>query len=278
MKASRLVQLVVGICALLATLGCGSRDSLSRPTVLPTASNDSPTSQTATTLEPQAKVLPGPGVTLSGRVHEVRPDGSRTPIAARQVAIEVEVSDVRDPNRGGWVPVSADGRYRVEGVLDGRFVKVVGVDTSPSPRRYKLCAANTMMRGDTQFDIAVFQEGAPLPGPTLSGRIVAMIDEKLVPVAGADIYFTSLRGYGSDVWQFTDRDGRFNLCGIPPIPGEVRIFCGNDILIYRQAVDIRTDTVIDIDATSFYRCLGLTSFVAARQPMRPPPNQEPPGT
>ena len=33
------------------------------------------------------------------------------------------------------------------------------------------------------------------------------------------------------------------------------MFCGNDIVPYDRPVDIRNDTVIDIDATAFYECL-----------------------
>jgi hypothetical protein len=200
--------------------------------------------------------LPGPGITLSGAIFEVLPDGTRRSIGARQVAVEVDVATPLDPQRGGWVPVGPDGRYRVSGVPDGRFVKVASVDTTGNTRRYQLCATNTITRGDTELDIALFQPGAVLPTPTLSGQISAMIDDKLVPLAGADIYFRS-RAFGPDVLQLTDSDGRYSLCGIPPIPGELYMVCGNDVTAYSRAVDIRADAVVDIDATAFYRCLAL---------------------
>jgi hypothetical protein len=200
--------------------------------------------------------LPGPGVTLSGRILEVARDGTRRPISVRQVHVEVDVSDVRDANRGGWVPVDADGRYRVTGVLDGRFVKISGVDTTGHPASYRFCATNTTTRGDTELDVPLFLPGAVVPTPTLTGQVFRMIDGKPTPVLGADMYYRS-RGHGSDVTEFTDADGRYSMCGIPPMQGTLSMYCGNDIQVVNQAVDIRSNHVIDIDATAFYECLAL---------------------
>ncbi len=199
-------------------------------------------------------VLPGPGITLSGGIFEVLPDGTRRPTSARTVDVEVDVGNPSDPQHGGSAPVGADGRYRVSGVPDGRFVKISSVDTTPANLRYRFCATNTITRGDTELDIALFLPGAAVPTPTLSGQVSAAIDGKQVPVAGADIYFRS-RANGPDVHERTDSDGRYSLCGIPPIPGVLYMICGNDADAYRRSVDIQVDTVIDIDATSFYRCL-----------------------
>jgi hypothetical protein len=204
---------------------------------------------------------PGPGITLSGALFEVLPDGTRHPVSGRQVDVEVEVDNPNDPQRGGWVPVGADGRYRVSGVPDGRFVKINAVDTG-SARQYRLCATNTITRGDTELDIALFLPGAAVPTPTLSGQVSAVIDGKQVPVAGADVYFRS-RAFGPDVQDRSDSDGRYSLCGIPSIPGELYMVCGNDVTPYRRSADIRVDTVIDIDATTFYRCLESTPSTAA---------------
>ncbi len=200
--------------------------------------------------------FPGPGVTLSGRILEVTRDGARRPISVRQVAVEVDVSDVADPNRGGFVPVDADGRYRVTGVLDGRFVKITGVDTIGRPSSFRFCATNTTMRGDTELDVPLFLPGAAVPTPTLSGQVFRIIDGKPAPVAGADVYYRS-RGHGSDVWEYTNADGRYSLCGIPPMPGTLSMYCGNDTQVVNQAVDIRANHTIDIDATKFYECLAL---------------------
>jgi hypothetical protein len=167
----------------------------------------------------------------------------------------VDVSDVRDPNRGGWVPVDADGRYRVTGVLDGRFVKITAVDTLVRSS-YRLCGTNTTTRGDTELDVPLYLPGATVPTPTLSGQVFRMVDGKPVPVAGADVYYQS-RGYGSDVIEYTDADGRYSMCGIPPIPGTLSMYCGNDTRVVNQAVDIGANRVIDIDATTFYECLSL---------------------
>jgi hypothetical protein len=169
------------------------------------------------------------------------------------VDVEVEVDGPTDPERGGWVPVGTDSGYRLSGVPDNRFVKISSVDTGTGATRDRFCATNTITRGDTELDIALFQPGAVLPTPTLSGRISAMINDTLMPIAGAIIYFQS-RGFGPDVWDFTDSDGRYSLCGIPPIPGQLYMVCGNDEEPYRRAVDIRADAVIDIDATAFYTC------------------------
>jgi hypothetical protein len=194
-------------------------------------------------------------VKLSGRILEVTPDGTRRPIGVRQVSIEVDVSDVRDRNRGGWAPVDADGRYSVTGVLNGRFVKITSVDTTGRLSSYRFCGTNTTTRGDTELDVPLFLPGAAVPGPTLSGQVFTMMDGKRTPVAGADVYYRS-RGFGSDVWQYADADGRYSLCGIPPMPGTLSMYCGNDIQVVNQPVDIRADHVIDIDATKFYQCLA----------------------
>jgi hypothetical protein len=83
-----------------------------------------------------------------------------------------------------------------------------------------------------------------------------MIDGKPSPVASAHVYYRS-RGWGTDVWQYTDAEGRYSLCGIPPMSGTLSMYCGNDIQVVNQAVDIRANEVIDIDATKFYECLSL---------------------
>ena len=236
----------------------GSLVSCEDPSSSSTGGRPSPIAPTtpATEFRPPPLVLPGPGVTLTGRILEVTRDVTRRPISARQVSIEVDVSDVRDPNRGGWAPVDADGRYRVTGVLDGRFVKIKGVDTTGVRSVYRFCATNTTTRGDTELDVPLFLPGADIPTPTLSGQVFRMIDGKPVPVAGADVYYRS-RGYGSDVIEYTDADGRYSMCSIPPMPGTLSMYCGNDVQVINQAVNIRANHVIDIDATKFYECLSL---------------------
>jgi len=200
--------------------------------------------------------LPGPGVTLSGGIFEVLSDGTRRSVSARKVDVQVDVSSVSDPERGGWVAVGSDGHYALSGVPDGRFVKITSVDTigNPAPSAYRLCGTNTVTAGDTQLNVSLYQPGATLPGPTVSGQISAMIDGRQVPLAGAEIYYQS-KGFGPDVWAHSDADGRYSLCGIPSLPGQLYMICGNDIEAYRQQVAIVADTIIDIDATKFYRCL-----------------------
>src|SRR5689334_16459924 len=86
-----------------------------------TACSERPVTAAPTKVTPA--VTPAPAVTLSGTISEVLPDGTRRSISARSVGVEVEVASPTDPQRGGWVPVGADGRYRLPGVPDGRFVK-----------------------------------------------------------------------------------------------------------------------------------------------------------
>ena len=57
--------------------------------------------------------------------------------------------------------------------------------------------------------------------------------------------------------EYTDVDGRYSMCGIPPMPGTLSMYCGNDIQVVNQAVDIRANHVIDIDVTKFYECLAI---------------------
>jgi hypothetical protein len=172
------------------------------------------------------------------------------------VSVEVDVSDVVDPNRAGWAPVDADGRYRLPGVLDGRFVKITGVDTSDLAQSYRFCGTNTTTHGDTVLDVLLYLPGAVLPTPILSGQVFRTIEGKRVPVPGADLYYRS-RGYGPDVIDYTDSNGHYSLCGIPRMPGTLSMYCGNDIQVVNQPVDIRANHEIDIDATNFYECLAL---------------------
>jgi hypothetical protein len=235
--------------ALVALVACTGPSNSPSPGPQPTQP-----SPPAPAPEPPAAALPGPGITLSGRILEVLADGTRRPIRARQVAVEVEVQDVRDPQRGGWVPVGTDGGYRLSGVPENRFVKISSVDTAGLTARYRFCGTNKITSGDTTLDVPLFLPGATLPTPTLSGQVFTVIDGKPMPVAGADVYYQS-RAYGPDVWGYTDRDGRYSLCGIPPMPGKLYMVCGNDVTAYSQVVDVRADTVIDIDATTFRKCL-----------------------
>jgi hypothetical protein len=235
---------LIPAAALVAFMACGGRSSSpsspSKPVVPP----------------PPAPSGPAQEVTLSGRILEVLPDGTRRPIGARQVAVEVDVATPTDPKRGGWIPVDSDGSYRLAGVPDDRFVKIVGVDTTGfrQPGGYRLCGTNTITHGDTTLDVPLFLPGATLPTPTLSGRVFVSTQGATVPLAGADVYYAS-RAYGPDVWATTDRDGQYSLCGVPSMPGTLYMFCRNETLAYSQAIDIRTDTVRDIDATPFYTCL-----------------------
>jgi len=158
------------------------------------------------------------------------------------------------------VQVGSDGRYRVEGIPDGTFVKITGGDTvnvyTAGVPQGRFCGTNTFMRGDTELDVSLFLPGAAVPTPTLSGQIFTVVDGVRKPLVGADVYYNS-RAFGPDVSGYTNAAGQYNLCGIPPMPGTLSMFCGNDILIYQQAIDIRENHVLDIDATEFYSCLAL---------------------
>ena len=196
--------------------------------------------------------LPGPGITLSGTTLEVSPDGTRRPIRVWDVLVDVDVNYPLDSQQGALVPVDARGRYRLAGVPDGRFVKISHVDTA-DVRRYRFCATNTVTSGDTVLDVPLFLPGAPVPGPTLSGQIFTVTAGNRVPVADAVVYFKS-KGFGPDVMEITDNDGRYSMCGIPPLPGTLYMAC-DDHTPYSEAVEVRSDQVIDIDATTFATCL-----------------------
>jgi hypothetical protein len=168
------------------------------------------------------------------------------------VSIEAEVSSVSDPQRGGWVPVDAEGRYRRPGLPDGRFVKISSVVFWPPEAR--LCATTTITRGDTELDVNVYRTGAPLPPLIVSGQVFRMEAGRRVPVVGAELYF-STRAYGPDVVAGTDSNGVYTLCGLQSVPGRLGMFCGNDIQAYGREFIAQPNQVIDIDATSFYQCL-----------------------
>lgn len=191
----------------------------------------------------------GSGFTLSGGIFEVAPDGSRRPLSARNVLVDVQ-------GKGSeWLPVDAHNRYHLANVPSGRFVRITSVGTF-GPTRRRLCGTNTTMHGDTQLDAALYLAGAPLPKPTLTGQIFATIDGARVPLSGADVYFRST-ALSPDVYDYTDANGQYTLCGIPQLPGELYMICGNDALAHKQPVDIQSDAVIDIDATTFHECLLL---------------------
>jgi hypothetical protein len=196
-------------------------------------------------------------VTLSGQILEVDAGGARRPIGARQLHVEVEVNSPLDPQRGGWVPAGADGRYRLSNVPDGRFVKITSVDTG-RPTEHRFCATNTVIRGDTTLDVLLFLPGATLPPLSLSGQVFRIADGVRVPVAGADVYFAT-RAYGPDVIAWTASDGRYSLCGVPASQGHLYMFCGNDVVPYDQPVFVQANRVIDIDATTLHKCLLLAA-------------------
>src|SRR5262245_19954603 len=96
------VRYVATIPTLVALVSCGGPSNLP----LPGPSAVEPTSEfTPEPPSPPPLALPGPGVTLSGRVLEVLPDGTRRPIRVLKVHVEVDVASVLDPQRGGWAPV-----------------------------------------------------------------------------------------------------------------------------------------------------------------------------
>jgi len=204
---------------------------------------------------PSSSPSPAPpaGITLSGRILEVLPDGTRRPISAQHVTVAVEVSSPLDPQRGGSIPVAADGSYRLSGVPDARFVKITGVDFQRAGHRF--CGTHTITRGDTELNVPLFLPGAALPTPTLSGQVFTVNNGTRTPLANAAVYYQS-RGYGPDVSENTDGDGRYSLCGIPEMPGTLYLVCGNESLAYSQPVDNSSGSAaIDIDATEFAECL-----------------------
>ncbi len=75
-----------------------------------------------------------------------------------------------------------------------------------------------------------------------------------MPLADAVVYFKT-KGFGPDAVEITDNDGRYSMCGIPPLPGTLYMVCGNDVTPYAEAVEVRSNQVVDIDATTFATCL-----------------------
>jgi hypothetical protein len=111
-------------------------------------------------------------------------------------------------------------------VPDGHFVKIEGVDLTGvrGANQYRRCAANTIIRGDTQLDYELLLPGTPAPGPKLSGQVYTMDGASRVPLARATIYLRS-RGFGLDTSGNTDEGGRYSLCGVPPMPATVYMVC-----------------------------------------------------
>ena len=144
-------------------------------------------------------------------------------------------------------------------------VKVESVDLTgvTGMNRYRQCATNTIIRGDTQLDVELLLPGTPAPGPTLSGQVYTMGGAGRVPLARATCTINRSDSAQTRGQPLTKRDG--SLCGIPSMPGRVYMVCGNDATAFEKAVDVRADTVLDVDATAWHQCLGvLSSRVASR--------------
>jgi hypothetical protein len=236
------------VCTAAVSLLLAGCDADVRMPVQPSVSPSTTPSPTPSPTSPLTS-----GVTLSGQILEVAADGTRRPIGARQLSVEVEVNTPQDPQRGGWVPVGADGRYRLSNVPDGRFVKITYVDIGRATE-HRFCATNTITRGDTELDVSLYLPGAPVPPHTVSGQVFRIVAGKRLPVARTEVYFRT-RAYGADAVSGTDAEGRYSLCGLPEFQAHVYMFCGNDVVPYDQPIVVRGNTVHDIDATTFHDCL-----------------------
>src|SRR5687767_12622085 len=142
-RRTRIGRRTVALISTAASLLLVACDAEVRTPVQPSVSPSTTPSPTPSPTSPVSSP-----VTLSGQIMEVTADGTRRPIGARQLSVEVEVDTPLDPQRGGRVPVGADGRYRLSNVPDGRFVKINHVDLG-RVTEHRFCATNTVIRGDT---------------------------------------------------------------------------------------------------------------------------------
>jgi hypothetical protein len=121
-----------------------------------------------------------------------------------------------------------------------------------------MCAVHPTIDGDTIADIELVQAGV-LPmtygSPTLSG-VVFETSTGRRPAAGTPVLYSSNGHDGADVYMRTDAAGRYNFCRLPLGAGYVLAGCPGAVMpvpgfrFTRVPVEIRGDTVLDVDITS----------------------------
>ena len=165
----------------------------------------------------------------------------------------------------------ASGRYEVANLKDGYRAKVTAFGGPGTVGLVQACAANAVINGVTRLDIELVAPGTTGTlhrPPTLSGVVIGPTGGATRPLRGIMVGYNTLNGGIQDAYTFTDSAGRYSLCGIPLGPGELLAGDCNDQWLFDNALDIRGDTVFDIDLTlPAQRC---PNFHFPIQLVRPP--------
>jgi hypothetical protein len=240
---------------LIVSIACAE---LSRPTAPTEPQPGSPPLDRPMPSEPQPR-NPQTHPIVTGVVFASTGHG-RLPISNARVVI---VDLIDGPYNFGWSEVLSDteGRF-VASVFPGRPVKI----TAYASRDYamwnqsglnQVCAVHPRIDGDTTADVELVPDGrvpTAYRSPTLTGTVFETAHGRR-PLAGMSVLYSSYSHDGADVYARTDADGRYNFCNLPLGPGYVLAGCfGNTALLGSHFasidVEIRKDTVLDVDVTS----------------------------
>jgi hypothetical protein len=244
------------VARLFAGLGlAGLLAACSEPPKIVTPSSSSPA-------PPVPQPSPQMGPVITGVVFQNTEQGRRPVSGAR-----VYVVDLVDGPYGAypWYELLSDpnGRFSLANVPPGRAVKVTGYDGSGrglwnQSGLSQLCAVHPTIDGDTTADIELVQAGV-LPmtygSPTLSG-VVFETSKGRRPVAGTPVLYSSYGHDGADVYTRADADGRYTFCRLPLGTGYLLAGCSGAVMPFPEfrftnvPVEIRGDTVLDVDITS----------------------------
>lgn len=133
-----------------------------------------------------------PELVIAGRVV----DGEGTPVEG---AVVVAATNGHDP--GTVAETIADGRFRLDGLVDGTYLVIARADDRAAEKSVKLAAG-----GASEDLVLTLEPRAPLAGRVIAGG---------QPAGGATVVVTSVDGpwkLGSAVSQ---ADGRFSMAALP---------------------------------------------------------------
>ena len=186
--------------------------------------------------------------TLSGAVYGTLLDGVREPVANVHVIREIDGTG----HSGGWV-TDADGHYAIPGLRHGSRVAVTAMAGAWS----QPCAAVATIVGDTTLDVDLVSGRAlrtPVrESPSLSGVVFKIgADGVRRPSPGRYLSFKARCGGLVLAYTYSDAEGRYSMCRLPPGPGCVDVNTAVSDTEYgpdRQVrVDVQGDMVLDLDA------------------------------
>ena len=190
--------------------------------------------------------VPG-GFRLSGTVVESTPNGSQ-PVSGGTLFFWIE------SRYAGPIAVDTTGRYMIDGVPVAPIIRLTWI---PGPGQLDLhqpCPANVAMdAADTVRDIEVVRFGSThfkYDSPTLSGMVYESTPDGRRPLPHTRVLFSMDDRGGFDAYSETDVNGRYLLCRIPQVRGQLGAGDCNDA-VYWSPVQVNGDTVVDVDLRPF---------------------------